>query len=174
MFIELRSHLKKTLLGLQNSPVDHRPQYGFRASHNPWLPDPMPALCHRISRSFRQTRRARSGDDVVEKSLVVRDDDHRTIRAAKGRVHSLGHTLQGINVQSGIGFVQDASLGSSTAMSKMSFALLLSARKTFIHRPVDEALVISMTFSFVRTSFRKSSHRVRVPVDACERRSRQP
>ena len=60
------------------------------------------------------------GDDVVEKPLVMGDDHHRPVRAPQ-RVHAVRHDPQGIDVEAGVGLVQDgqpAARGSPSAGSR--------------------------------------------------------
>src|SRR5680860_1444334 len=50
------------------------------------------------------------GDDVVEQALVVGDDEGAEVRAA-GSVHALRDDLEGVDVEAGVGLVEDRVAG---------------------------------------------------------------
>ncbi len=64
--------------------------------------------------------------DVVQEALVMGDDDHGTVRRAQ-RVDAVGHQLQGIDVEAGIGFIEDAKRGFEHRHLEDLGALLLAA-----------------------------------------------
>src|SRR5439155_15277986 len=46
------------------------------------------------------------GDDVVQETLIMRDQQYPKIRAAQ-RIHSMRHGLERVDVQPAIGFIQN-------------------------------------------------------------------
>ena len=71
------------------------------------------------------------GDDVVEQALIMRDDELRGIRTMQ-LVHAAGNDLQCVNIQTGIGFVEDGQLGFEHRHLEDLRAFLFAARETFI------------------------------------------
>src|SRR3989442_6129342 len=78
--------------------------------------------------------------DVVEQTLVVRDDEHRPLRAAH-RVDTVRHEPQGVDVESGIGLVEDAEFRLEDRHLEHLVLLLLAAREAFVQAALHERLV---------------------------------
>ena len=72
------------------------------------------------------------GLNVVEQSLVVRNHDGGIVGAFEC-VHPLRHNSQGIDIESAIGFVEDAQSGFEHRHLENFVALFLTARKTLVH-----------------------------------------
>ena len=64
--------------------------------------------------------------------LVVGDDDGGFLRAAKG-VHTVGHNLQGIHVEAGVGLVEYAEERVEHGHLEYLVALFLASAETDIH-----------------------------------------
>ena len=71
------------------------------------------------------------GHDVVEQPLVVGDDDDRALRAAHG-VDAVGDELQRVDVEPGVGLVEDRELRLEQRHLEDLVALLLAAREPFV------------------------------------------
>src|SRR5262249_9950049 len=80
------------------------------------------------------------GYDVVQQSLVVRDHDHRAVRTAQ-HVDAVGHDLQGVDVESGVGLVENREPGIEYDHLEDLVPLLLAAGETLVEGPAHEALV---------------------------------
>src|SRR5664280_2260072 len=80
------------------------------------------------------------GDDVVEEPLMMGDDDHGPIRTSHG-VHPAGDDPEGIDVEAGVGLVQDGELRLENCHLQNLVALLLTPGETLVDRPAHEALV---------------------------------
>ena len=76
-------------------------------------------------------------------------------------VDPLRHALQGVDVQSGIGFVHDGQLGIQNCHLEDLVALFLTAGKTLIHGAVDETLVHFHELQLCAHQFQKV-HRVEI------------
>src|ERR1035438_2208904 len=80
------------------------------------------------------------GHDVVEEPLMMGDDDHGPIGTSK-RVHPTGDDPEGIDVEAGVGLVQDGELRLENRHLQDLIALLLTTRETLVDRPAHEAIV---------------------------------
>ena len=69
--------------------------------------------------------------DVVEQPLVVRDDEHRVLLAAQ-RVHAVGDDAQRVDVEAGVGLVEDGELRIEHRHLEDLVALLLAAGEAFV------------------------------------------
>ncbi len=69
--------------------------------------------------------------DVVQKPLVVRDQQHRIVRRAE-TVHAAGDDLKRVDVQPRIGLVEHCELWLEQQQLKNLVALLLAPRETFV------------------------------------------
>ena len=78
--------------------------------------------------------------DVVQQPLVVRDHQNGALRAAHG-VHALRDDAQRVDVQAGIGLVQNGQLRLQHGHLQNLVALLFAAGKGFVHRAVHQLLV---------------------------------
>ena len=78
------------------------------------------------------------GDDVVEQALVVRDDDERAIGGAH-RVDALRDDLQRVDVEAGVGLVEDRQPRLEHGHVEDLVALLLAAREAFVDRALQHA-----------------------------------
>src|SRR5947207_2171850 len=79
-------------------------------------------------------------NEIAEQTLVMSDDQHRVLLATK-RIHALGDDAQGIDVESGIGLVEDGQLRIEYGHLEDLVALFLAAREAFIHRSVHERFI---------------------------------
>src|SRR5438552_1538924 len=80
------------------------------------------------------------GDHVVEETLVVGHDEHRSVRAAH-RVHSICDEAQGVDVKPGIRLVQDAELRLEDCHLEDFVFLLLATGEAFVQPALHERLV---------------------------------
>src|ERR1019366_3194 len=80
------------------------------------------------------------GDDVVEEPLMMGDDDHGPVGSPQ-RVHPAGDDPEGIDVEAGVGLVQDGELRLENRHLQDLVALLLTTRESLVDRPVHEAPV---------------------------------
>src|SRR3954447_6260060 len=80
------------------------------------------------------------GPDVVEDALVVRDHEHAEIRAGQ-RVHALRDDPQRVDVEAGVGLVEDRELGLQHRHLEDLEALLLAAREPVVEVAARERLV---------------------------------
>src|SRR5262245_55992793 len=80
------------------------------------------------------------GNDVVEQPLVVRDDDHGALGRAE-LVDAAGHDPQGVDVEPRVRLVEDRERRIEQRHLEDLVPLLLAARETLVHRPLDELLV---------------------------------
>src|SRR2546429_3240044 len=78
-------------------------------------------------------------NDVVEQTLVVRDDEHRPLRATH-RVDAVRHEPQGIDVESGVGLVEDAEFRLEDRHLEHLVLLLLPPREAFVQAALLETL----------------------------------
>jgi hypothetical protein len=84
------------------------------------------------------------GDDIIEQPLVMRDDHERAVGRAQP-VDALGHDLEGIDVEAGIGLIEHTQPRLQERHLQDLVALLLAAREPDIdpaaqHVPVDAEL----------------------------------
>src|SRR5664280_563498 len=80
------------------------------------------------------------GHDVVEEPLMMGDDDHGPIGTSK-RVHPTGDDPEGIDVEAGVGLVQDGELRLENRHLQDLVALLLTPGETLVDRPAHETPV---------------------------------
>src|SRR5213595_2041510 len=88
------------------------------------------------------------GDHVVEETLVVGHDEHRSVRAAH-RVHSICDEAQGVDVKPGIRLVQDAELWLEDCHLEDFVFLLLATGEAFVQPALHERLVETEEFRLV-------------------------
>src|SRR5262249_19967729 len=79
-------------------------------------------------------------DDVVQEPLVVRHDDHRALRAAK-LIDPRGDGAQGVDVEAGVGLVQDRQRWIEDGHLEDLVALLLAAGESLVDRSLDQVLI---------------------------------
>src|ERR1035441_946289 len=79
--------------------------------------------------------------DVVEDALVVRDDQGAQFLLAVELLDALGHGAQGVDVESGVGFVQHRDLGAQHRHLEHLGALLLAAREAVVEVARGESVV---------------------------------
>ena len=77
------------------------------------------------------------GNDVIQQPLVVRNHDDGAVLGAQ-RVYAVGHYLQGVDVQAGVGLIEDRQLGLEHRHLKNLVALFLAAREAFVHRAIHQ------------------------------------
>src|SRR5918993_4484281 len=77
--------------------------------------------------------------DVVEQALVVGDDQEGAVGRAE-RIHALGHDAQGVDVEAGIGLVQDAEGRLEQRHLQDLHALLLAAGESDVERALEHVL----------------------------------
>ena len=75
--------------------------------------------------------------DVVQNALVVGDDNKRALAVAQG-VHPVGDNLQGVDIQTGVGLIQNAQLGLQHRHLQNVVTLFLTAGKTDVHRAGEQ------------------------------------
>src|SRR5260370_21401729 len=78
--------------------------------------------------------------NVVQDALVVRDDQHAHARATQ-RVHPLRDDAQRVDIQAGVGFVQDRHARLKHRHLQDLRALLLAAREPLVQIAADEAAI---------------------------------
>ena len=76
------------------------------------------------------------GADVVQQALIVGDHQHRPVGRAHG-VDPLGDDAQGVDVEAGVGLVQDAQLGFEYRHLENLVTFLLAAGKAFVDRAFE-------------------------------------
>ena len=79
-------------------------------------------------------------DDVLEKPLVVGDDDDGAVRAPK-RVDAVRHDAKGIDVEARVGLVEDCQARFEEHHLEDLVPLLLAAGKALVERPSQQPLV---------------------------------
>src|SRR5690606_30128911 len=79
------------------------------------------------------------GHNVVEQALIVSDYDKAAVGIAHG-VNTLSHHLQCIDIQTGVGFIQNAQAGFQQHHLHQFVALFLAAGKAFVHSTLEETL----------------------------------
>ena len=77
------------------------------------------------------------GGDVVEQALVVGDEEHAALGRAHG-VDALGDDLQRVDVEAGVGLVEDAVFRLEHHHLEDLVALLFAAGEAFVHRAGGE------------------------------------
>src|SRR5262245_13459791 len=78
--------------------------------------------------------------DVIEQTLIMRDQQKRAIRAPHG-VHTGGDNLQRVDIEARIGFIENAEARFEYGHLKNLVAFLLAARETLVDRAVQQRLV---------------------------------
>jgi len=78
-------------------------------------------------------------NDVVEQPLIVCDQHDRTLRVAQA-VHARGHHFECIDVEAGIGLIQNREFGLEHQHLQDFIALLLAAGKSFVHAAGEKRL----------------------------------
>ena len=78
--------------------------------------------------------------DVVEDALVVRDDEHAQVRATQ-RVDTIGDDLERVDVQAGVGLVEDGVGRLQHRHLQHLGALLLAAGEAVVEVAVDEGAI---------------------------------
>ena len=82
------------------------------------------------------------GLEVVEQALVVGDgEDAELGPVAPHLLHALGHDLEGVDVEAGVGLVEDGDLGLEDRHLEDLVALLLAAGEALVEVPVGEGRV---------------------------------
>ena len=74
---------------------------------------------------------------VLQNARVVRDDEHGAVAALAIRVHAVADGGQGVDVQAGVGFVQDGKLGLQQQELEHLDLLFLAARETYAQLAVE-------------------------------------
>src|SRR3989475_3412916 len=87
-------------------------------------------------------------NDVVQQPLVVRDDDDAALGAPE-RVDAVRDYPERVDVEARVGLIHDGELRLQHRHLENLVALLLSARKAFVHRAVHQALVHFEQFDLV-------------------------
>ena len=80
------------------------------------------------------------GHDIVEQALVVGDQDEAARRVAQ-RVDAVGHRAQRVDVEAGIGLVEDARRGSSIAICRISLRFFSPPEKPKLRSRLSSASV---------------------------------
>jgi hypothetical protein len=88
------------------------------------------------------------GHDVVEQALVVGDDEEGAVGRAQ-RVDAVGDDPQRVDVEAGIGLVEDAQRGSSSAICRISLRFFSPPEKPTLSGRFSMSLSMS---SFSRPS----------------------
>ena len=70
----------------------------------------------------------------------MRHHDNASVLAAQ-RVHAIGNDLEGVNVEAGIGLVENAQFGLEHRHLENLVALLFAPRKSFVHRTRHQLFV---------------------------------
>ena len=78
--------------------------------------------------------------DVVEQALVVGDDQEAAVRRAQA-VDAVGDDLQGVDVEPGVGLVEDRQARLEHRHVEDLVALLLAAGEALVDRPVEQRLL---------------------------------
>ena len=87
-----------------------------------------------------------SGAQLVEQPLVVRDEDDPELGTGGADLaDAAGHRAQGVDVEAGIGLVEDRQLGFEDRHLQDLVALLLAAGEALVEVAVDEARVHAET-----------------------------
>src|SRR5690606_24317807 len=79
-------------------------------------------------------------NDMLEQTLIVRNDDHGAIWRTQ-RVHAFRNDLQRIDVETGIGFVEDAKAWLQKLHLQNFSALLFTAREANVERTLEHVHV---------------------------------
>src|SRR5690606_25982297 len=113
------------------------------------LPDPLVALLVELHRELLGTGRDDAaalhdvhlvGHDVVEQALVVGDDEGTEVGAAGG-VDALRDDLQRVDVEAGVGLVEDRVARLEHQQLEDLRALLLTAREALVQVALEDRLV---------------------------------
>ena len=80
------------------------------------------------------------GLDVVQKALIVRDDDGGVIRSTE-QVDTFGHDAEGVDVEAAVRLVEDGERGFKHGHLEDLVALLLTAGEALVHAAVHQAVV---------------------------------
>ncbi len=88
------------------------------------------------------------GHDVLQKPLVVRDEEERSIGRTEP-VHAIGNHLQSVDIQSRIGLVEHRKLRFEHEHLKDLIALFLAAGESLVDAARQEALVHVHDFHFL-------------------------
>src|SRR5262249_12438532 len=80
------------------------------------------------------------GNDVVQESLIVRDDQHRSLRRAE-RVDSRSDGAQSVDVQSRVGLIQNRERRLQDGHLEDLVPLLLAAGESFVDRTLRQLFV---------------------------------
>jgi hypothetical protein len=91
------------------------------------------------------------GHDVVQQALVVGHHDHGALGRAHG-VDAGGHGAQGVDIQAGIGLIENGQRGSSTAIWKISLRFFSPPEKPALTGRFSSVWSIFMSFILSRTS----------------------
>ena len=93
---------------------------------------------------------------MVEQPLVVGDHEDGAVRRAQ-RVDAVGDELHRVDVEAGVGLVEDAHPRLEHRHLQDLVALLLAAREADVERPLQHLGVDVERLAFARTSFRNSA-----------------
>ena len=77
------------------------------------------------------------GNDIIQQTLVVGDHDHAAIGRAQ-LIDTVGDDLQRIDIETGVGFVEDRDLRLEQAQLQDLVTLLLAAGEAFVHVALGE------------------------------------
>src|SRR5215212_5999257 len=76
--------------------------------------------------------------DVAQNPGVVRDQQDATIALSREAVDTIGHNSQSVDVQAGVGLVQDRESWVQQLQLNDLVTLLLTARETLVDAPISE------------------------------------
>jgi len=79
------------------------------------------------------------GGDVVEQALIVSDQDHGAVRRSQ-RVHAARDDFQRVDIEAGIGFIEDGELGFEHGHLENFVPFFLATGKTGVDRTIHEVL----------------------------------
>ncbi len=103
--------------------------------------------------------------DVIEQALIMRDDEHRA-RGRAQRIDAFGDQFQRVDIQTGIGFIEDRELGLEQRHLQDFQSLFFAAGKANIQRTLQHFFR-----NFKRGGFRAHGFKNRHRIDIRFRRA---
>ena len=95
---------------------------------------------------------------MIQQALVMRDHQETATGGAQG-IHPFGHQFHRIDIQAGIGFIQDAHLGFQHGHLQDFVALFLATRKAHVHRTLEHFGINFQAFGLFAHQFQKIARR---------------
>ena len=94
------------------------------------------------------------GDDIVQQPLIVGDDQHGPVFVTQ-RIDAVSHNFKSINIQTGIGFIQNSERRFENRHLQGFKTFFLAAGKTDIDKTLEHIVIYAQLFALFAQKFDK-------------------